>query len=691
MTGDPMIPSPFQAFAVPTLMDHFSEQSKLAGYSGRLILSINPESNASEIRVARESFGDRVLRFLSDLPYLKNTEFVKSYCKQLKSENRLALALFVCALSTRYGSEALAVSFQRMWKEVGKKGLNERTIRKLVNISERYSGLGQAKASPRNVAVHIWPYKDTARPGHTSVTVSNQTDGKSAHISWWPNGKRQEASRGQAQTGSVGGIVERTQNLFAPHFGLNVKSIEKDRELEVGSADTKLQSGEEARAQIRSRIAQGTWHANPPLKAADVPEAKEKIFRLRLAAALESDPKISSKIKAKAEDLKLEVAATVAPRAEQMKDPITGKWGVVSEKVYLPLSGPQVSVGADGIEVKKFALFGLNEQAMFADADTIRSNAHAYGEIRKAADDAHNPALRSQIQQAQAERQLVANEVTARNNAISKLSERLHESKSAKAALYESTTSIAELRLQEAEFKEQENALSELHKENRHALKRLDKLDHKLAKMEVKMSPDSVARKEAEAEAVGPEIGYQFASTTNNCAGMVLRMVRAGGADDFVRFTDVTDALGLTVSPDEKFTGYMIRLQKELDGLNARADDVMSRLQADAPVAEGELLSRQGLEDFIALAAADWVIIGDVEEKIYDLVVDGLQANLINPGDNRSQTTEKMKSLLEIAEQVYALEGTDSQGSPKVQQLKAQLNMAFLAYKAHVALESTSH
>ena len=69
-----------------------------------------------------------------------------------------------------------------------------------------------------------------------------------------------------------------------------------------------------------------------------------------------------------------------------------------------------------------------------------------------------------------------------------------------------------------------------------------------------------------------PKAGYTLASTEENCASMALRMLRAGGAENFVPFS----ASWVTEDPN-KAHAYAERLQARMDSLNRQVADIGER------------------------------------------------------------------------------------------------------------------
>lgn len=94
-------------------------------------------------------------------------------------------------------------------------------------------------------------------------------------------------------------------------------------------------------------------------------------------------------------------------------------------------------------------------------------------------------------------------------------------------------------------------------------------------------------------EAAEGRIGYTLASTEENCASMALRMLRAGGAENFVPFS----ASWVTEDPN-KAHAYAERLQARMDSLNRQVADIGERcsgmLQQPGVKAEWDVFLNQG-------------------------------------------------------------------------------------------------
>ena len=97
------------------------------------------------------------------------------------------------------------------------------------------------------------------------------------------------------------------------------------------------------------------------------------------------------------------------------------------------------------------------------------------------------------------------------------------------------------------------------------------------------MTQEEIDAAQARADAAGPEIGYRFASDTNNCASMAIRVLLAGGAADYVEPPKMTTWGMSMVKPDEQFANYAIAVQKEMDRLNVMSD------RMDSVIATGDI------------------------------------------------------------------------------------------------------
>ena len=294
--------------------------SSVSASADRVLLDENAK-NGPELREAAYSFKDKAVFFLAKLPLLKNMEFVKSHLNKLDLENKTALGVFLNALSKCYGSRGASAAFEALKGPAP--ALNAQKIKELSSIAQDLCGRGDAKPLARQAVVRIWPNTPMkeggpwkGQVGHASITVKNKMEENAkkqinAHISWWP-----------------GTSVEGTKNrFFAQRPGISLKDYKEDKKYEISERTVeRLKRGENAAKRL------ATGDASPQ----DREDAK------------------------------------YTARANQKKDK-NGNWGVIPQKVYLPLVGKNKD--KTNRSDKSFSLFGLSEKNMIAGGEKAKSDA----------------------------------------------------------------------------------------------------------------------------------------------------------------------------------------------------------------------------------------------------------------------------------------------------------------------------
>ncbi len=290
----------------------------ISAAADRVLVDENSEHGPT-LKEANYTFKDRAVFFLANIPLLKDTNFVKSHLNKLDLENKAALGVFLGALSKCYGTRGALAAAEALKGPAP--SLNAHKIRQLSSIAQDLCGRGNAKALARQAVVRIWPNAPgcplKGAVGHASITVKNKMSPNfsrqiSEHISWWPTENPSEGKKNQ---------------FFGRRGARSLEDYKEDRTREIG-------------AQTVSRLKKGE-------------DAKE---RLRTGQGTPLDRELAKYI----------------PRSNQMKDK-DGDWGVIAQKVYLPLVGKNAET--NNRNNKSFTFFGLNERRIIADAQKAKSDA----------------------------------------------------------------------------------------------------------------------------------------------------------------------------------------------------------------------------------------------------------------------------------------------------------------------------
>lgn len=284
-----------------------------AAVSADRVLVGDSASGDPVVVAAKYSLQDRAVMFLSNIPLLKNTEFVKSYIEKLNSDNSRSIGVFLNALSKCFGAKAATGAAEAMKKS--DVPINTRAIRQMLEIAENIYGRGDAKNANRQVIVRIWPQLDMNHVGHASLTIKNMSDPNpkrrvSEHVSWWP--------------GEDGGTSNK-ERYFKERKAISLVNYRQDKENEIADRTARLLGeGAEALKEIK--------------RGNDSPE---------VAAKAKYRPRVGQKVN---------------------KD---GNWGVSAQKIFVPMAG-MTKDAATG--KKSFVMFGLNERRILADAKQVKAD-----------------------------------------------------------------------------------------------------------------------------------------------------------------------------------------------------------------------------------------------------------------------------------------------------------------------------
>lgn len=316
-----------------------------------------------------------------------------------------------------------------------------------------------------------------------------------------------------------------------------------------------------------------------PEKDHEKPENNSRIARFSRAVDSVIDLKLGSNfvdqfggsLESYAEDMSAEIkdstaanldAKKYAPRPTQIRNAETGKWEVPAQKINFPMVGKNL---VDGEE--KLTRFGLDKQTILADARYVKENAAAYlalADIKARAVD------------------------EGRAEEYAELSAEIASVKAELAGTIAPRGKETEDSLQRAranlEGRGNPDLLAQVNSKLRH-IELTDKLEDLEDDLEdcAPVTQEELDAAQARADAAGPEIGYRFASDTNNCASMAIRVLLAGGAADYVEPPKMTTMGMSMIKPDEQFANYAFAVQKEMDRLNVMSD------RMDSVIATGDI------------------------------------------------------------------------------------------------------
>lgn len=246
--------------------------------------------------------------------------------------------------------------------------------------------------------------------------------------------------------------------------------------------------------------------------------------------------------------------AGAKPRATQVQDE-NGNWYVPAQRINLPVKGLTTRAGEE-----KFVRFGLDRDDVARESQYVKENAAAY----RALADIKARALDGARAEKSAELEVEIGAVKAE----------LAGTIAPKGKETEDSLQRARANL---EGRGNHDLLAQVNSKLRHIelAEKLEDLEDDLEDC-APVTQEEIDAAQARADAAGPEIGYRFASDTNNCASMAIRVLLAGGAADYVEPPKMTTWGMSMVTPDEQFANYAIAVQKEMDRLNFLSDGTES-------------------------------------------------------------------------------------------------------------------
>lgn len=316
-----------------------------------------------------------------------------------------------------------------------------------------------------------------------------------------------------------------------------------------------------------------------PNKDHEKPENKSRIARFSRAVDSVVDLKLGSNfvdqfggsLESYAEDMSAEIkdstaanlnAKKYAPRPTQIRNAETGKWEVPAQKINFPMVGKNL---VDGEE--KHIRFGLDKQAILADARNVKENAAAYLALANIKARALDEGRAEEYAELSAE--IVAVKAELAGTIAPK-------GKETEESLQRARTNL--------EGRGNPELLAKVNSKLRHIelTAKLEELEDDLEDC-APVTQEELDAAQARADAAGPEIGYRFASDTNNCASMAIRVLLAGGAADYVEPPKMTTMGMSMIKPDEQFANYAFAVQKEMDRLNVMSD------RMDSVIATGDI------------------------------------------------------------------------------------------------------
>lgn len=687
-------------------VDDFIRVGKEAGASGKVIMSETDDGQVIVV-VAKEKLKDYALSFLKYFPILKNTNAVRKALQNIENINinsKMALALFANALSKSYGTVEATVATSPYFNGKKEISLNLENIRDMKETAQIYHGIGAARNHSRKVTINLWPYENMNKGGHASITIKNKDNGQQAHISWWPTSELDKPLNNDdisIVARAIDGVVPKKLELelasnFQDKFGGTLENYKEDKNAEIGTADKKMVAGEKARVAIMQRAIEGTWDVKtPPPYTKKKREALQKEINKLYAEAkdkAEKEPEKSAKIIKKADDLKLLLESSYKPNATQIKEK-QGNWGAVAQKINFPMVGESTIREAGSIKSSKFVMFGLSEAAIFADAEYVKKNAEAYENLQKAQDKFNDPDVEKLDEKLER-----LNENQGKIDSLKvKISNYRESLGNIEGNVGKYEKEIERLKKIPGKSPEEKQAIGEANRQLNHAkeqLKRMPGIEKELLEAEEKLlkaEMKSIAIKENsfenkliaaqnQARLAGDEIGYKFASNDNNCASMAVRVLRAGGADNYVPMPKMRNYLMDVIAPDKQFSDYAKSVQEKIDMLNDKADFVFSQLDKRSPaIDDAAVTSKQEIEELRTSYTSAFGFLNESDEAYSSGIINIISDNLPVAEDDSKSLNIKTMSIVTAAEEFF--KKTPSNGEPSPVEiemntvLRAVLNM----------------
>lgn len=366
-------------------------------------------------------------------------------------------------------------------------------------------------------------------------------------------------------------------------------------------------------------------------------------------------------------DLMLLLDSKYSPRAIQTQN-AEGNWGVVAQKIYFPMAGKTMLADNAGQQKSAFLMFGLCEKSIFTEARYVAANAESYAKIAHILDYQKDPEAQKTriklqvdtlkyISDTEKNIKLLEDELIERKESLRKLEEVDEAGEPAtEERKQEIKSSIAEI---EIEIDEQKSNVVQ----NKEFLEKIAE----------KNSPEYTQKLISQTEKnVGKEIGYTFASDDSNCASMAIRILRAGGAENFVKFSAMS-AFGISmIKPDEHFSNYAANVQGEIDKWNQRAGAVFAKLERQAPLPENTIQ-----------IPPEWKNVGSNDGTLWPPVMETVSKNLPAASDDMSTLTQKIKNLVAAAEELLSQPAASKLSTENEKGMEI-LQIAFNMHKASI-------
>jgi len=233
-------------------LNHSSSTAYHADIANHLgIDSAKTESNDTQplIKQSQQSYKDKVLSFLTNIPFAKGMGVVKAFAAKVSAQNASTMSSFIRGLSERLGSDAASRAVQIIGIKPGQ-ALTSRTVKALSQQAETARLAGESKHLARNVNLRIWQGHGMSAPGHVSVTLKNgigsaghvvsKISTNKTHVSWWP------------ETGN--------SNPFAREKALPNSSYLEDKNLEISDkAERLLSEGRFLPKLGQKKLSDGNW------------------------------------------------------------------------------------------------------------------------------------------------------------------------------------------------------------------------------------------------------------------------------------------------------------------------------------------------------------------------------------------------------------------------------------------------
>ena len=130
--------------------------------------------SGTPVQTIKTPLRDKALKTLANIPLVKNSSTVSQYAKNIRLKNAELLNQFISSfsLSEKFNQQKLLSAIEDLHIPAGHQ-LTGRDFDLLMDKISKFDGIGEAKTLPRKLQINIWPYEFMDHPGHASMTVQH--------------------------------------------------------------------------------------------------------------------------------------------------------------------------------------------------------------------------------------------------------------------------------------------------------------------------------------------------------------------------------------------------------------------------------------------------------------------------------------------------------------------------------------